>query len=148
MVLATDMANHFDILSKFKSTFMGVTADAPAEQRLAPHMELILQMVIKCADLGHCTMMRRTHLFWSKSLEAEFFAQGDLEKADGAKPSELSPLTDRDQPGKRCVAVLRSGRARAAYMSPGAARCPGGGCGEKAHSSATPPLVYCVPPPG
>jgi len=99
VVLATDMANHFDILSKFKSTFMGVTADAPAEQRLAPHMELILQMVIKCADLGHCTMMRRTHLFWSKSLEAEFFAQGDLEKADGAKPSELSPLTDRDQPG-------------------------------------------------
>mmetsp|Transcript_38055 Transcript_38055/g.96311 ORF Transcript_38055/g.96311 Transcript_38055/m.96311 type:complete len:570 (+) Transcript_38055:704-2413(+) len=99
VVLATDMANHFDILSKFKSTFMGSAVDATDEERMQPNMELILQMVIKCADLGHCTMMRKTHLFWSKCLEEEFFLQGDQEKATGTKPSELSPLTDRDQLG-------------------------------------------------
>eukprot|EP00873_Tetraselmis_striata_P042788 jgi/Tetstr1/463052/TSEL_007990.t1 len=99
VVLATDMANHFDILSKFKSTLMGVTLDVSDEKHMAPHMELILQMVIKCADLGHCTMMRKTHMFWSKSLEEEFFLQGDADKAGGATSSELSPLTDRDKPG-------------------------------------------------
>jgi len=99
VVLATDMANHFDILSKFKSTLMGVTLDVSDEKQMEPHMELILQMVIKCADLGHCTMMRKTHMFWSKSLEEEFFLQGDADKAGGATSSELSPLTDRDKPG-------------------------------------------------
>lgn len=117
VVLATDMANHFDILSKFKSTFMGSAVDATDEERMQPNMELILQMVIKCADLGHCTMMRKTHLFWSKCLEEEFFLQGDQEKATGTKPSELSPLTDRDQLGERREHVFLGHTAKALSLT-------------------------------
>merc|ERR1719262_1742578 len=51
---------------------------------------------MKCADLGHLALTWDQHLTWVERLEAEFFAQGDREKALGLP---VSFLMDRDKPG-------------------------------------------------
>jgi hypothetical protein len=57
---------------------------------------LLLQMAMKCADLGHLALSRNVHERWVDSLEAEFFAQGDKETAASLP---VSFLMDRNQPG-------------------------------------------------
>jgi hypothetical protein len=57
---------------------------------------LSLQMALKCADLGHLAAPLGVHLRWVAALEAEFFAQGDAEKAAGLP---VSPLCDRNKQG-------------------------------------------------
>jgi len=57
---------------------------------------LLLQMAIKCADLGHLALPWDTHVEWLRRLESEFFAQGDLEISLGMQPSFLM---DRAKPG-------------------------------------------------
>eukprot|EP00983_Pelagomonas_calceolata_P002649 87860-Pelagomonas_calceolata.AAC.1 len=63
---------------------------------------LVLQMALKCADLGHLTHARDVHRRWVLLLEEEMFRQGDAEKAHGFPPS---PLMDRAEGG---IKVSRS----------------------------------------
>jgi len=72
-----------------------------AENSLARNLDwrekiILLQMAIKIADVGHMMAPFEIHLKWSKLLEEEFFAQGDMEKHFGMTPS---PLMDRKKPG-------------------------------------------------
>jgi hypothetical protein len=98
MVLATDMANHFDLISKFNARFTVVEPNSEAYQEtVAANLILVLQMSIKLADLGGCASRLSTHLFWVKCLEQEFFKQGDLERESGVP---CSPLMDRHGPGE------------------------------------------------
>ncbi|KAF5833462.1 hypothetical protein DUNSADRAFT_10217 [Dunaliella salina] len=57
---------------------------------------LVLQMALKCADLGHLTHVRDVHRRWVLLLEEEMFRQGDAEKAHGLP---ASPLMDRAKGG-------------------------------------------------
>mmetsp|Transcript_29009 Transcript_29009/g.75040 ORF Transcript_29009/g.75040 Transcript_29009/m.75040 type:complete len:974 (+) Transcript_29009:37-2958(+) len=57
---------------------------------------LLLQIALKCADLGHVAEDHDVHIRWVHALEEEFYRQGDREKA--AK-LPVSPLFDRDKPG-------------------------------------------------
>ncbi|KAJ9530480.1 hypothetical protein QJQ45_012452 [Haematococcus lacustris] len=57
---------------------------------------LSLQMALKCSDLGHLAAPLPVHLAWVSRLEAEFFAQGDAERAQGLP---ISPLCDRTKQG-------------------------------------------------
>ncbi|KAL6762827.1 hypothetical protein V8C86DRAFT_3130553 [Haematococcus lacustris] len=57
---------------------------------------LSLQMALKCSDLGHLAAPLPVHLAWVSRLEAEFFAQGDAERAQGLT---ISPLCDRTKQG-------------------------------------------------
>eukprot|EP00200_Dunaliella_tertiolecta_P003872 CAMPEP_0202344636 /NCGR_PEP_ID=MMETSP1126-20121109/4232_1 /ASSEMBLY_ACC=CAM_ASM_000457 /TAXON_ID=3047 /ORGANISM="Dunaliella tertiolecta, Strain CCMP1320" /LENGTH=812 /DNA_ID=CAMNT_0048935853 /DNA_START=261 /DNA_END=2699 /DNA_ORIENTATION=+ len=57
---------------------------------------LLLQVALKCADLGHVAETVDVHLNWVRRLEEEFFQQGDLEKASGLP---VSPLFDREHAG-------------------------------------------------
>ncbi|KAF5832352.1 hypothetical protein DUNSADRAFT_11762 [Dunaliella salina] len=57
---------------------------------------LLLQVALKCADLGHVAETVDVHLKWVRRLEEEFFQQGDLEKASGLP---VSPLFDRKHAG-------------------------------------------------
>ena len=52
----------------------------------------LLQMALKCADLGHLAREEAVHREWVRRLEEEMFRQGDLEKARGYP---VSPLMDR-----------------------------------------------------
>ncbi|GFH21001.1 3'5'-cyclic nucleotide phosphodiesterase [Haematococcus lacustris] len=66
-------------------------------QPLSEQDKLIsLQMALKCSDLGHLAAPLPVHLAWVSRLEAEFFLQGDVERADGLP---LSPLCDRTKQG-------------------------------------------------
>jgi len=57
---------------------------------------LLLQIAMKCADLGHLALDWSLHLKWVRRLECEFFAQGDREKQLGLP---VSFLMDREKPG-------------------------------------------------
>merc|ERR1712232_919290 len=57
---------------------------------------LLLQIAMKCADLGHLALDWTLHLKWVRRLECEFFAQGDREKQLGLP---VSFLMDREKPG-------------------------------------------------
>ncbi|MEW5312657.1 MAG: hypothetical protein WDW38_004274 [Sanguina aurantia] len=85
MVLATDMKQHFNILSKFQAK-MQDDADK----------SLILQVGLKCADVGHLAAPWDVHRRWVSGLEEEFFRQGDREKK---LQMLVSPLMDRSKDG-------------------------------------------------
>jgi len=95
LVIATDMADN--------SKFVGALA-AAAERRedgvLAPkgreEAVLLLQVAMKCADLGHLALDWSMHLTWVTRLEQEFFEQGDMESEAGLP---ISFLMDRQKPG-------------------------------------------------
>eukprot|EP00873_Tetraselmis_striata_P011763 jgi/Tetstr1/432027/TSEL_021501.t1 len=104
LVLATDMASHFDLVSQFEVQLVrneelrALRGDPQAmwaamsdEQRL-----LALKIALKVADIGHCALPMSTHLAWAQRLEEEYFAQGDREKRAGWT---ISPLMDRRKPG-------------------------------------------------
>ena len=55
-----------------------------------------VQMVLKCADIGHLAASVATHKRWAYQLEEEFFRQGDQERDVGLP---VSPLMDRSQSG-------------------------------------------------
>ena len=55
-----------------------------------------LQLVIKCADVGHTGAELGVHKRWLAALEEEFFRQGDQERARGLA---ISPLFDRTKQG-------------------------------------------------
>ncbi|GFH22595.1 3'5'-cyclic nucleotide phosphodiesterase [Haematococcus lacustris] len=71
-----------------------------AGKKLQPSSEqdklLSLQMALKCSDLGHLAAPLPVHLVWVSRLEAEFFTQGDAERAHGLP---ISPLCDRTKQG-------------------------------------------------
>ena len=60
-------------------------------------VDLVLQMVLKCADLGHLASAWDLHVQWVLRLQEESFAQGDREKALGLHPTSF--LCDRCKPG-------------------------------------------------
>jgi len=96
LVMGTDMAKGGKILKSFNSAFSAegsVPSTIPASENDAV---LLLQMAMKCADLGHLALTWDLHVKWVGRLEEEFFAQGDSEKALG---HSVSFLMDRDQPG-------------------------------------------------
>merc|ERR1719217_911952 len=85
------MAKGKTIQNSFKAAFEQSPKVSSTED-----MTSMLQMAMKCADLGHLTLDWGVHRKWVSRVEAEFFAQGDKEKAAGIP---VSFLTDRNQPG-------------------------------------------------
>lgn len=97
LVLATDMAKSGSIVTGFKSILdSGSTDQGYFQPKSAEDAVLLLQMAIKCADLGHLTLSWDLHVAWVRRLEAEFFAQGDREEEAGLA---ISFLMDRKKPG-------------------------------------------------
>lgn len=76
MILATDMAKHFDIVGKFNaklkcSSIVMTNPDQRAE---------ILRILTKASDVGHAAKCTALHQKWTWLVCDEFFAQGDSEK--------------------------------------------------------------------
>lgn len=78
MVLATDMAKHFEILGRFRTraSILGDLNLDKFEDKL-----LIFSTALKAADIGHSAKYTDLHEKWSKLVMEEFFKQGDLEKS-------------------------------------------------------------------
>lgn len=102
LVLGTDMAQDKKIVTSFtKIVEAAVQSNCDAKMDgtvpLSEEDKLVtLQMMLKCADVGHLTLKWSDHLLWVERLEKEFFAQGDKERELNL---EISFLMDRDKPG-------------------------------------------------
>ncbi|GBF91871.1 hypothetical protein Rsub_04976 [Raphidocelis subcapitata] len=93
-VLATDLKQHYAVSSAFQNLLSDLARRGPGP--LARSHELLLQVALKAADVGHATAGWRVHRRWVRRLEEEMFRQGDLERAIGLP---VSPLMDRAAPG-------------------------------------------------
>ena len=63
------------------------------EKKELEYKIMVMQLSIKCADVGHPARLLEQHLEWSTRIRDEFFSQGDKEKGKGMK---ISPLCDRN----------------------------------------------------
>ena len=89
LILATDLANGAKITSSFKSRLsMAHTMGETEDDKL-----LVMQQMIKCADVSHPARSLEVHEKWSALISEEFYKQGDLERQIGLS---VSPLCDRE----------------------------------------------------
>ena len=90
MILATDMSRHFELLGQFKAGHCTPLSTAlnKMEERLQ-----VLEIIIKCGDIGHAAKCLDLHEKWTLLVCEEFFNQGDMEKALG---QQVSMYCDRD----------------------------------------------------
>jgi hypothetical protein len=78
MILATDMAKHFELLGQFRAKL-----NSSNEQDLSNNEErlFVLKYLLKCSDIGHAAKQVDLHEKWSLKVCEEFFNQGDIEKS-------------------------------------------------------------------
>ncbi|KNC98796.1 uncharacterized protein SPPG_05773 [Spizellomyces punctatus DAOM BR117] len=89
MVLATDLSQHFPLISMFKSK---VSSNFDPYETREDRM-LLWKILIKCADVSNPTKSWTLYERWCRLILEEFFRQGDLEKRMGL---QVSPYMDRD----------------------------------------------------
>jgi hypothetical protein len=76
MILATDMAKHFDLVGKFKAKLnCSAFSFKNPEQRAD-----VLKIFTKASDVGHAGKNIELHSKWTDLVCDEFFLQGELEK--------------------------------------------------------------------
>jgi len=91
-ILATDMAEHFEFISKFR-----VRRESPDFSiEVETDRRFVARLCLKLGDLGHGCLPWHLHLEWSSLVCQEFYAQGDDEKKLGLP---VSALCDRDEVG-------------------------------------------------
>jgi hypothetical protein len=94
LILATDMARHFDFVKRTNSLLdEGTWNINDPEQRL-----LAMKIVLKVADISNVSRPFELADKWCDILCQEFFRQGDVEKATGI--GFTSPLNDRENTDK------------------------------------------------
>jgi CheY-like chemotaxis protein len=98
LVLATDMANHFEYISKFQHHLENQTFDRNKKE----DRQLILNFLLKCADLCNVAKPWKLNLEWSNRVSDEFFRQADFER-DHALP--VAPFMDRTKTSRPKIAA-------------------------------------------
>ncbi|OMJ70238.1 hypothetical protein SteCoe_31836 [Stentor coeruleus] len=100
MILATDMAKHFDLIGKLKAKMINSPSInlTSADQR-----NEIMKIITKASDVGHAAKCQELHQKWTSLVCEEFFMQGDMEKAQGLP---ISMYCDRE---KTDIAKSQSG---------------------------------------
>ncbi|KAI9208239.1 Pde4d2 in complex with inhibitor Npv [Polychytrium aggregatum] len=93
MVLATDLSQHFSLLTMFKKKVVNGGGFDPLSS--GEDKSLLMQMLMKCADVSNPTKSWPIYCEWIKRITEEFFSQGDQEKQHGLP---ISPFCNRDAP--------------------------------------------------
>ncbi|CAI5736282.1 unnamed protein product [Peronospora destructor] len=94
MVLATDMAKHFEDVALFKANILSAALDESAVLiKDVGDKKLLLKMILHTCDVSNPAKERKTMLRWTDRVVKEFFIQGDMEKQLGLP---VSPFMDRD----------------------------------------------------
>jgi len=89
LVLGTDMSEHAKMVSSLEAV---VATGKPLDLTTIEHRVLAIQTLIHTADLSNPAKAWHIHIQWTHAIVAEFFSQGDLERARGL---EISPMCDR-----------------------------------------------------
>ncbi|CBZ52450.1 hypothetical protein NCLIV_022390 [Neospora caninum Liverpool] len=90
LILATDMKNHFETVSRFRVRRNALDFDLSGDE----DFWFTVKMIMKCADLAHCSVSWSQHFQWCQRLSVEFYDQGDEEMA---RHLPMSPLCDREK---------------------------------------------------
>jgi hypothetical protein len=87
-ILATDMTEHFETISKFRvrREAQDFSTVNEADRRF------VARLCLKSGDLGHACLPWNLHVEWASRVTMEFYAQGDEEKSLGLP---ISALCDR-----------------------------------------------------
>mmetsp|Transcript_39095 Transcript_39095/g.110482 ORF Transcript_39095/g.110482 Transcript_39095/m.110482 type:complete len:526 (+) Transcript_39095:128-1705(+) len=106
-ILATDMADHFEIVDRLGARVSQATApggrrlsvqcklsEEEGKQESRPDRRMLLKAFIHMADLGHTCRPWDLHKHLVVALEDEFFVQGDQERRMGMP---IMPMMDRDR---------------------------------------------------
>eukprot|EP00164_Ancoracysta_twista_P002241 GFYU01002962.1.p1 GENE.GFYU01002962.1~~GFYU01002962.1.p1 ORF type:complete len:911 (+),score=237.50 GFYU01002962.1:616-3348(+) len=89
MVMATDLGKHFDMVGVFKAKTNEKDGIDLLTSPNVTETTLVLQLAIKCADVGHTATSGDLHKKWSLAVTEEMFRQGDREKENGLPVSGL-----------------------------------------------------------
>jgi len=76
-ILATDLAVHHEILTKFNNVIPIYSRD------IREHRQLLCEIIIKCADISNPVRPFSIAKYWAEMVQEEFFRQGDIEKERG-----------------------------------------------------------------
>ncbi|KAJ3081920.1 High affinity cAMP-specific 3',5'-cyclic phosphodiesterase 7A, partial [Rhizoclosmatium hyalinum] len=93
MVLATDLAQHFSLLTMFKKKVL--TGDTFDPLGTREDRTLLMQMLMKCSDVSNPTKVGPEYDVWIDRIHEEWYMQGDMEKARGLP---ISAFCNRDGP--------------------------------------------------
>jgi len=96
IILATDMANHFEVTNKFKLKVDTGSFGEKREDGLASSedRDCLLDMLMHASDLSNPTRPFPIAKKWGYDIMEEFCSQGDVEKKLGIP---VSPLCERDE---------------------------------------------------
>lgn len=99
MVLATDMAFHFEWIGKFKTKMAttGIMFDNRNDKKICLHLS------IKCSDLNNSAKTNLQSRIWTQLVMEEFFKQGDEENVRSLPISVFMDRTSTDIP--KCQVV-------------------------------------------
>ena len=98
MVLATDMSVHFKYLAKLKAKFLPPAADKRVEPEGDVDQIFLCKMMLHAADISNPAKPRLHYFEWTDRVLAEFYAQGDQERALGDEGPGISTFFDREKP--------------------------------------------------
>lgn len=99
MILATDMAKHFELLAQFRVAVTSPKLDEETSRFF------LYKILLKCADIGHSAKITDLHEKWSLRVMEEFFKQGDAEKAENLA---VSMFCDRETTDVSKVIFIQS----------------------------------------
>lgn len=88
-ILATDMAQHFDYITKFKNKISGGGLEVQDQK----DRQLIMDIMMKCSDISNPARESSISLKWTSLIMEEFFKQGDEERRIGIP---ISVFMDRN----------------------------------------------------
>ncbi|ESO83445.1 hypothetical protein LOTGIDRAFT_133480, partial [Lottia gigantea] len=93
-IIATDLKRHFEILAEFNAK-VNCDESPGIDWTSESDRMLVMQMVIKLADINGPSKARDLHFEWTRRIAEEFYEQGDEEQSRGMP---ISPYMDRTCP--------------------------------------------------
>jgi hypothetical protein len=103
MILATDMAFHFEWLSKFKSKISANSLNMDNKN----DKKMVLNMALKCSDVNNLSKPLAQSRIWTQLIMEEFFKQGDEERARGLPISMFMDRNSTDIPKCQMVSSIK-----------------------------------------
>ncbi|KAJ3121466.1 cAMP-specific 3',5'-cyclic phosphodiesterase 4D [Nowakowskiella sp. JEL0407] len=93
LILATDMSNHFEYLTKFK-TKLQQSNIAIGRLETQENRMIVMEIAMKCADLNNPSKTSDLARKWTENIMEEFFRQGDREREMGLPISQFMDRTN------------------------------------------------------